>query len=113
MSTQRDVTAAAVRQIPPGGLLAHVRAHRAELLAIAGRYGVSNLRIFGSAVRGDDGPDSDVDILFDPPPKFSLFDLVDLTYEVSDLLGRKVELIPARSVHRYYKGYIFTEASPL
>lgn len=112
VSMQRDSTAVS-GWTASGSLLAHVRDHRDELLAIAARYGVSNLRVFGSAVRGDEHPDSDVDLLFDPPPKFSLFDLVDLTHEVSELLGRQVELIPARSVHRYYKRYIFAEAQPL
>ena len=38
---------------------------RDELLAVAARYGVSNLRLFGSAVRGEERPDSDIDLLID------------------------------------------------
>jgi predicted nucleotidyltransferase len=54
----------------------HLRQKRAKILAIADRYGATNLRIFGSGSRGDDRPDSDIDILIDQENARSLFDHV-------------------------------------
>jgi hypothetical protein len=52
-----------------------LKSKRAEILHIAARYGAQNVRVFGSIVRGDAGPDSDVDFLVEMEPGRSLFDL--------------------------------------
>ena len=51
--------------------------------------------IFGSYARGENGPDSDIDILvtFDRTAKVSLFDHVSMTYDLQDLLGMEVDLV--------------------
>lgn len=51
--------------------------------------------IFGSFARGENGPDSDIDILvsFDRSAKVSLFDHVSMTYDLEDLLGMEVDLV--------------------
>lgn len=46
---------------------------RQEIIRLADRYGAVNLRVFGSAARGDDGPESDVDLLVDAGPKRAPF----------------------------------------
>ena len=58
------------------------------------------LALFGSAVREDFGPNSDVDILvtFAPGAKVSLFDLVDMADELSSLAGRRVDLVPKQGL---------------
>ena len=53
----------------------HVRHHRNDLVATAAARGVSNLRVFGSVARGEDRPDSDVDLLADFPPGLSTEDV--------------------------------------
>ena len=65
----------------------------AEKPALAGRYGVKFLGVFGSYVRGEEKPDSDLDVLveFVIPP--SLFEYVRLQNEISDLLGVPVDLV--------------------
>lgn len=65
----------------------------AEKPALAGRYGVQFLGVFGSYVRGEEKPDSDLDVLveFVIPP--SLFEYVRLQNEISDLLGVPVDLV--------------------
>lgn len=65
---------------------------RAEILALARRYGASNVRIFGSVARGEAGEGSDVDVLVDLEPGRSLLDLAGLHVELEDLLGCKVEI---------------------
>jgi predicted nucleotidyltransferase len=59
------------------------------------RLGVRRLALFGSAARGEDRPDSDIDLLaaFDPTRRLSLLDIVHIENHLSDLLGRRVELV--------------------
>ena len=72
-----------------------VRRHRKDLVAAAAARGVSNLRVFGSVARGEDRPDSDVDLLADLPPGLSLFGLSRLEADLEGILGTRVDLIPA------------------
>lgn len=61
---------------------------------------IQELAIFGSVLRDDFNPDSDLDFLvvFDPKRTFSLMDLVGIQYQLEDLTGRKVDLIEKRSI---------------
>jgi predicted nucleotidyltransferase len=61
--------------------------HRDALLEAARRYGITNLRVFGSVARGDDTAQSDVDLLVDAPRGTTYFDLARLKREVEDLTG--------------------------
>lgn len=72
-----------------------VRRHRRDLVAAAVARGVTNLRVFGSVARGEDRPDSDVDLLADLPPGLSLFALSRLEADLEAILGTRVDLIPA------------------
>jgi predicted nucleotidyltransferase/DNA-binding XRE family transcriptional regulator len=72
-----------------------VHRHRKDLVAVAAGHGVSNLRVFGSVARGEDRPDSDVDLLADFPPGLSLFELGRLEDDLEAILGTRVDLIPA------------------
>ena len=72
-----------------------VRRHRHDLIAAAAAHGVQNLRVFGSVARGEDRPDSDVDLLADLPPGLSLFGLGRAEADLGAILGARVDLIPA------------------
>jgi uncharacterized protein len=72
-----------------------VRRHRQDLISAAAAHGVQNLRVFGSVARGEDGPDSDVDLLVDLPPGLSLFGLGRAEADLQAILGTHVDLIPA------------------
>ncbi len=72
--------------------LAMLRERREEILDIAARNGASNLRIYGSVVRGEAKQGSDVDLLVDMEPGRSLLDLAGLHLELEDLLGCRVEV---------------------
>ncbi|MFL5282509.1 MAG: nucleotidyltransferase family protein [Rhodopila sp.] len=69
-----------------------LRAHRKALE----RAGVAHLSLFGSVARDEAGPESDIDLAaeFDPAARMDLFRLIELEYELSDLLGRRVEILP-------------------
>lgn len=69
---------------------------REAIVAAARRNGASNVRVFGSVARGEDGPDSDVDLLIDLEPGVSLFDLGRMEVELEQILERPVDLIPER-----------------
>ena len=61
---------------------------------LAKKYGVTEIGIFGSYVRGEQHPDSDLDILIEleEPPRISLIGLVELELYLSELLGIHVDL---------------------
>jgi predicted nucleotidyltransferase len=84
----------------------------AAIADICRRHQVRELSIFGSAVRGELRPDSDIDLLVDyfPSARPSLFDLIGMTDELSNLLGRKVDLGVKRALKPRYKGHILAEA---
>lgn len=86
---------------------------RERVLEIAARHGARNVRIFGSVVRGEARADSDLDLLVDLEPGRSLFDLGILQLDLQDLLGRKVDVVTARSLHWYIRGRVLQEAVPL
>ena len=77
------------------------------------KYGLVNLALFGSVVRGEARDGSDVDILTGFERPISLLTLVDAEFYLSDLLGMKVDLVPARSVRPELKERIFKEAVPV
>ena len=64
-----------------------VKRRRAEILAVAARHGARNVRIFGSVVRGENDPDSDIDFLVDLEPGRTLLDHAGLILNLQDLLG--------------------------
>ena len=62
---------------------------REEILRIAAQHGATNFQVFGSVVRGEVGPDSDVDFLVDVGPGRSAFFPAGLLADLEDLLGSK------------------------
>ena len=87
---------------PPtlANVLQLLRAHRADLFA---RYPLRTLAVFGSVSRGDNGPESDVDIMveFTQPVGMEFIRLAD---ELEEILGCKVDLVTRKGVKdRYFK----------
>jgi len=70
-----------------------VLSKRAQILELAARHGASDVRLFGSVARGDEGPDSDVDFLVRMNQGRSLFDVGGLLMDLQDLLGCKVDVV--------------------
>ena len=72
-------------------MIAVLRGREKELRAA----GVVRISLFGSTVRGEQRPDSDVDLLaaFDSSRRLSLLDVVGIERQISDVLGRPVELV--------------------
>jgi uncharacterized protein len=72
-----------------------VSARREQVMAVAARHHANRVRIFGSVARGDDRPDSDIDLLVDFTPDSSLFDLMRMARELEELLGHPVDVVSA------------------
>jgi predicted nucleotidyltransferase len=69
------------------------------------RWKVTELALFGSALRGDFGPSSDVDVLvsFTDDAGWSLFDLVDMTEELKAIFGREVDLVEKKALRNPFR----------
>jgi uncharacterized protein len=87
--------------------------NREEILRIARRHGARNVRVFGSAVRGDADETSDVDFLVEFEPGTSLLQHGAMIVELEDLLGRKVDVAPEKSLRERVREHVLREAVPL
>jgi predicted nucleotidyltransferase len=90
-----------------------LKAHRDEILAIATLHGATNVRVLGSVVRGEAGPDSDVDFLVDLEGGRSLLDLAKLLVDLEHLLHRRVDVVTENGLRPHVKEPILREAVAL
>ena len=102
-----------VAGLPDSPLGRRLRQRRQRVLAIAARYGVTNVRVFGSVARGEDGPDSDIDLMVDLPPETGVFRLLTIEAEIEAVLGVHVDVVPANLVRDPAWGPIARTAVPL
>ena len=79
-------------------LRALVEAHRNEIKAIVARHRGRSVAVFGSVARGDENPDSDIDLLVEFEQGASLFDQVRIGQDASELLGRRVDIVSVRAL---------------
>ena len=86
--------------------------NRSEILALAERHGVRNVRVFGSMARGDADDTSDVDLLVSLPPDKTGLALGALMMDVQDLLQRRVEVVTERGLHPELRDRVLKEAHP-
>jgi predicted nucleotidyltransferase len=70
----------------------------ARLQRTLAKLGARNIRVFGSVARGDDGPESDIDLLVDIEPDVGLFTLGRMRSEAERILGMTVDVVPANSL---------------
>ena len=121
--TQRQISEAIGRSQPEVSRLLrfHARTERGRalqrnrraVLELMAASGVRNVRVFGSVARGDDTADSDVDLLADLPDDITLFGLSRLELAVSEIVGAKVDLIPAAGLRPNIRDKALAEAVPL
>jgi predicted nucleotidyltransferase len=87
--------------------------HREEVLALAQAHKTTNVRVFGSVLRGEDDDASDIDLLVDIAPGADLFDLAALGVELERLLGRSVDIVPARMLRVHVAASALADAVAL
>jgi len=72
-----------------------------------------NPRIFGSVAHGDDTEDSDLDILIDPTPETTLFDIGAIRHELLQLLGVPVDVLTPKALPEKFRAIVLAEAVPV
>lgn len=90
-----------------------IETHRAELLALARKRGVTGVRIFGSMSRGDGTDQSDVDLLVTLAPGTSALALGGLLVDAQKLLGRRVDVVTEASLHPALRERVMAGAAAL
>jgi predicted nucleotidyltransferase len=83
---------------------------RDEILQIAAHHGASNVRVFGSAARGEARADSDVDFLVNMEAGRSLLDLGGLLMDLQDLLRRDVDVVTEAGLRERIRQRVLAEA---
>ncbi len=90
-----------------------LRKHRIEIRRIVETGSASNPRVFGSVLHGKDTDGSDLDILVDPTPETTLFDIGAIRYRLRDLLGVPVDVLTPNALHAGMRDYVLSEAQPI
>jgi uncharacterized protein len=85
---------------------------RAAIVRLGEQHGASNIRVFGSVVRGENREESDIDFLVDFEKGRSLFDLIRFKLDLQELLNVTVDVVTPGSL-RYLRQRVLTEAQPL
>jgi predicted nucleotidyltransferase len=83
---------------------------RAEILQIAEKYGVKNIRVFGSVARGEDDEKSDVDLLMEFPRPFTLLKYASMKRELESIIGFQVEMVSRSFLKTRVRKMILNEA---
>ena len=86
---------------------------RGAVREAASRFRAANLRVFSSVLRGDDRDGSDLDLLVDPLPVATLFDLGGLQVELEELLGVRVDLLTPGDLPPKFRDRVLAEAVPV
>ncbi|MBP9686145.1 MAG: nucleotidyltransferase domain-containing protein [Rhodoferax sp.] len=77
------------------------------------RHRVTNVRVFGSVVHGDDTDDSDLDLLVEPTSETTMMDIGAIRYELNQLLGIPVDVLTPRALPDHFKSVVLSEAMPV
>lgn len=96
-----------------GSIKEDVLGRGAAIRQIVERNRAYDPRLFGSMARGDDGPESDVDILVEAGPRCSLLDLCQARIEIEDLIGRRVDVRTIGDLHWRMRPSVLEQAVPL
>lgn len=90
-----------------------LKQRQAALHTVIARYRVTNVRVFGSVIHGDDQEGSDLDLLVDALPGVTLFDLGGLQVELEEALGVAVDVLTPADLPVSFRQQVLSEAKPL
>jgi uncharacterized protein len=96
--------------VTPSAALA---ANRDEVRRIVSVHRATNVRVFGSAARGEDTATSDLDLLIDPTPETTLLDIGAIRHELLELLGVPVDVVTPRALPDSFRERVLAEAVPV
>lgn len=87
--------------------------HREDIRRIVTSHRACNTRVFGSVIHGDDTEGSDLDILIDPTPDTTLFDIGAIQHELLQLLGVPVDVLTPMALPEKFRAAVLAEAIPV
>ena len=87
--------------------------HRESIRNIALRHRVTNVRVFGSVVHGDDTDDSDLDLLVEPTSETTMMDIAKIQLELAKLLKVTVDVLTPKGLPVKFRAQVIAEALPL
>lgn len=90
-----------------------LHANRELIRRVVEAHHASNPRVFGSVLHGDDTEHSDLDILVDPTPETTLFDIGAIRYELLQVLGVPVDVLTPRALPEKFRAVVLAEAVPV
>lgn len=88
-------------------------ANRDAIRRVVESHRARNARVFGSVLRGEDTDSSDLDILVDPTPETTLFDIGAIRHELGKLLGVPVDVLTPNGLPDKYRARVLAEADPV
>ena len=86
---------------------------REDVLEVAQRHGVTSVRIFGSVARGEESPESDIDLLVTTGPTVSSWFPAGLILDLEQLLGRHIDIVTESGLNPLIRDQVLTEAVAL
>lgn len=90
-----------------------LHANRAAIRSVVERHRARNARIFGSVLHGLDQEGSDLDILIDPTPETTMFDIGAIRHELLQLLGVQVDVLTPNALPDSFRAQVIAEALPV
>jgi len=87
--------------------------HRSAIREIVARHRAVNPRVFGSVRHGRDREGSDLDLLVDPRPDASLFDLGAIHAEIRRLIGVEIDVLTPDDLPEHFRARVLEEAEPV
>jgi predicted nucleotidyltransferase len=87
--------------------------HRLAIRSVVTHYRAENARVFGSVLRGDDSEASDLDILVDPTPETTLFDIGGMIRDLNTLLGVKVDIVTPNALPETFRHEVLAQAEAI
>ena len=86
---------------------------RDEVLEVAQRHGVTSVRVFGSVARGEESPESDIDLLVTTGPTVSSWFPAGLILDLEQLLGRHIDVVTETGLNPLIRDEVLSEAVAL
>jgi predicted nucleotidyltransferase len=87
--------------------------HRDAIRSVVMAHRACNPRVFGSVAHGEDTEGSDLDLLIDPTPDTTLFDIGAIRHELLQLLGVPVDVLTPRALPEHFRARVLAEAVPV
>ena len=87
--------------------------NRAAIRSVVERHRARNARVFGSVLHGDDQEGSDLDILIEPTPDTTRFDIGAIRHELLQLLGVPVDVLTPNALPESFRAQVIAEARPV